>query len=242
MPHMRRYLPVVLIVVVVAIALAGRAARDHLGLELSPASIQRFVLGLGWKGPVLYLVLVTFRQFLLLPSAIILPVGGLCFGALSGTILGATGIIVSALLKFSLARGIRLVWVPRASGSRLHAFAERIKRAGPLVVGLATAHPIGPMAPTHWAAGFSGIPLATFAVAVLIGGPIRAGAYSLVGATLHDTSSPAFYLATALLLVVVLLPFGHPRFRRWMIGLGGPEPFDVSSNAAASVKVADPSE
>ena len=183
---MRRRLPLLLLAIVGTAFFLGFVVRGRIGIEFTPQSIFDFVDSLGWKGPVIFVALVTFRQFLLLPSALILPVGGLCFGAGLGTALGSAGIVISGCLKFSLARWLGRDWVRAQLGSRVEVFEQRVAAAGPLVVGLVTAHPMGPMSPVHWAAGLSSIPVLGFVLAVCIGGPIRAGAYSLLGSSLLD--------------------------------------------------------
>ncbi len=214
---MRRPLPLLLVGVVAIAFLLGFLARQRIGIEFTPQSILDWVSALGWKGPVIFVALVTFRQFLLLPSAVILPVGGLCFGAGLGTALGAAGITISACLKFSLARWLGRDWVRAQFGSRVEVLEQRVAAAGPFVVGLVTAHPMGPMSPVHWAAGLSSIPVLGFVLAVLVGGPIRAGAYSLLGSSLLDLGSPRFLAALAFLAAVVLLPLAHPRVRRRIV-------------------------
>jgi len=173
---MSRRLPVLLVAIVATAFLLGFLVRGNIGIEFTPQSIFDFVSALGWRGPVIFVALVTFRQFLLLPSALILPVGGLCFGAPLGTALGAAGIVISACLKFSLARWLGRDWVRAQLGSRVEVFEQRVAAAGPFVVGLVTAHPMGPMSPVHWAAGLASIPVLGFVLAVCIGGPVRAGA------------------------------------------------------------------
>src|SRR5690348_8328884 len=91
------------LVVLLSLSLvAGWAVRQQLGVELSTRSLQAVVTGMGWKAPALFLGLLTFRQFIFLPAIVILPVGGLCFGTTLGTVLGATGIVFSALITFTL--------------------------------------------------------------------------------------------------------------------------------------------
>jgi len=80
---MPRLSPALLVALVAGLFLAGFGLRSGLGIELNRDSIESAVATLGWKGPALYVGLVTFRQFLLLPSALVLPVGGVVFGALS---------------------------------------------------------------------------------------------------------------------------------------------------------------
>ena len=200
--------------VIVMALVVGRVVRSRIGLELSPESVLAWVGSLGWKAPGIYLVLVIFRQFLLLPAGILLPAGGLCFGALVGTGLGAAGILLSALMKFSIARRIGREWVEARIGRRWSSMRRGLDRGGPLVVGMVTAHPIGPMAWFHWAAGLSSIPFAGFAIAVAIGGALRAAAFSFLGSTLIDPGSSRFYFATGVLLAAILVPLVHPTLRR----------------------------
>ena len=80
---------------------AGRLLRSHLGLEMSSASIQAWVDHLGWTAPAIYLALVVFRHFLLIPSTVVIAAGGLCFGAATGAGLGALGIALCGLGQFA---------------------------------------------------------------------------------------------------------------------------------------------
>jgi uncharacterized membrane protein YdjX (TVP38/TMEM64 family) len=73
------------------------------------------------------------------------------------------------------------------------------------------------MSPVHWAAGLSSIPALAFGLAVCLGGPVRAGAYSLLGSTLLDFGSPRFLVASGVLAAVVLLPLVHPGIRRRLV-------------------------
>lgn len=214
MPRRQVLLLIGLIVVVFTI---GRLVRAELPIELSVQSIQAWVSTLSWKGPLLYLALMTFRQFLLLPSAILLPVAGLCFGALFGTALGGCGIFLSGLLKFGLARAVRRKWGGSEGSGNLQSLVARVNDAGPLIVGVVTAHPIGPMVPLHWAAGFSSIPVGQFIVALAAGGMIRAAAFAFLGSTLIDANPLPFYAACTALLAIILLPFAHGGLRRRLI-------------------------
>ncbi len=211
---MRRILPFVLLALVVGAVVLGRAARQEAGIEVSAASIQTWVSSLGWQAPALFVGLVTFRIFLLLPSWVVLSAGGLVFGAFLGTVLGGLGVLFSAAMGYGLARGIGRDWVRPRMQARLERHGQSLERVGPLLVGLVTAHPMGPMTAFHWAAGFATVPLLGFLMAVLLGGPLRAFIYSFFGSTLLELGSGEFYLATTLLVVVALLPFAHPGIRR----------------------------
>jgi uncharacterized membrane protein YdjX (TVP38/TMEM64 family) len=209
----RRLAPLLFLGLVAALVVGGRAVRASLGIELEPGSIQGAVAALGWKGPALFVGLVTFRQFLFLPSAVVLPAGGVVFGALEGTLLGALGIVLSAAMKYGLARALGREWLQARFGAAVAAFERHAEAAGPLIVGAATAHPLGPMAPVFWAAGFAAVPVVGFLAAVTLAAPVRAFAYSFFGSTLLDPGTPRFWVATILLLAVCLLPLAHRGFR-----------------------------
>ncbi|MEE9607929.1 MAG: VTT domain-containing protein [Myxococcota bacterium] len=215
---MRRALPFVLAVVLLVAFAAGGAARTRLAFDFSPESIQAYVRGLGMMGPLIYLALLTFRHFLLLPSVIVLTAGGLVFGAALGTLLGGAGITLTALMGYALARGIGGDWVRKRFGARYQRYEKRGKTASLMLAGLVTAHPIGPMTPFHWAAGFSSVAWLPFLLAVAVAAFVRAFSYALFGAALLEPGSQAFYVSTLLLVGLALLPLAHPAFRRRAFG------------------------
>jgi uncharacterized membrane protein YdjX (TVP38/TMEM64 family) len=201
------------------LALAARAGlefRASAGIELSPESLREYVRGLGPIAPLVFFGMVTFRSVLFLPSAVVLTAGGLLFGAPLGALLGGLGLLASALWCFLLARLMGREWVQSRIPARLRPLEERAESLGPPLIGLATAHPMGVMTPLYFAAGLSRIRLAPFLVACAIAGPFRSGLYAWFGAQLLDIGSPRFWLATAVLVAVSLLPLAHPAVRRWL--------------------------
>jgi uncharacterized membrane protein YdjX (TVP38/TMEM64 family) len=215
---MPRRVAVVLIALLGVSLCAAWSVRTLLGVDLSTQTLQAQVASMGWKAPALYLGLVTFRQFLFLPAIVILPVGGLCFGAAGGTLLGATGIVLSAVLTFAIARTLGGRWLHELFGPRYGWIERHLDRSGATVVGLVCAHPTGPMAAFFWGAGFSSMALLPFVFAVAAGGSFRALAYAFFGATLLAPGSPSFYVAVTLLALAAIAPFAHPGLRRRILG------------------------
>ncbi len=211
---MKRALPLLLLLLIAAAFAGGYVFRAEAGFEFSAASVQAWMAGLGVMGPLVFVALVTFRNFLLLPSMVVLTAGGLVFGASLGTALGTAGIVISALMKFGLARGIGRDWITRQRGERFRRLEEHAEGVGPWIVGAVTAYPTGPMTPFHYGAGLSSIPVLAFALAIGVSAPLRAAAYSFFGSTLLAPGSPEFYAATAVLVGFVVLPLLHPRLRR----------------------------
>jgi uncharacterized membrane protein YdjX (TVP38/TMEM64 family) len=209
----------VLIVAVVAVLLvAGHQLRGHLGLELSPEGVEAWVNDLGWYGPIIFVALLTFRSFVVLPSAIILSAGGLVFGVVLGTLLGSIGLMLSGLFQFGVARGVF-----RARGVRgdtATADRGRLIHAGAIGVGVVTAHPLGPMTPVHFGAGISTMSAATFVSAVALAAPVRSFGFSYFGTSLAEFGSAQFYIATGLLTSMIVLPLLHPRTRNRIFAPG----------------------
>jgi uncharacterized membrane protein YdjX (TVP38/TMEM64 family) len=214
---MTRRAPWVLLALIAALFLAGRAVRGQLGAEVGPESLRDWVQSLGLVAPLIYIGLVTFRQFLLIPSVLLLAVGGLVFGAALGTLLGGLGIVLSAVLGFTLARTLGREWLRVRLGHRLGALEKHTQRVGPLVVGLATAHPIGPMTAFHWGAGLASVAWLPFVAVVLVAGPVRAFLLSSLGASLEEPLSPRFWATSIGLAAVVLLPLAHPGLRKRLL-------------------------
>ena len=214
----RQRLPLLLLAFAGALLLVGVAVRTQLDFDFVPESVRSYVLGLGTMAKVVFVGLVIFRNFLLLPSMVLLTAGGLAFGATQGTLLGGAGILLSGMMKFGVARGIGREWVRERGGERFRRFEARLEAAGPSIVGLITAHPMGPMSPFHWAAGLTTIGWLPFAAVIAFAGLFRSFAYSYFGSTLLDLGSPEFFVATALLVAVALLPFAHRGLRERVFG------------------------
>jgi uncharacterized membrane protein YdjX (TVP38/TMEM64 family) len=203
-----------LLLLLAGLTLGTHALRTSLGIEFSITGVQDAVARLGLYGPPVFFGLVLLRQFLGLPSWLILPVGGLCFGTAMGTALGGAGLIVSGCLKFLVARRLGRAWVQRSFGEAFRRFEQRIDRLGPVVVGLSTAHPFGILAPFHWGAGLSSIRFAPFVAALLVGAPVRAFAFSAFGAAIVDPSTAEFRTLCLGLGCLAVVPLLIPAVRR----------------------------
>lgn len=202
----------------IAVALwVAQLLRRQLGIEWSVESIQAAARSLGvwaWLG---FVLLAVFRQLLALPSVLVLTAAGLLFGAGLGTLLGGIGMALNACALFATARWMGRDWVLPRIHQRWPGFEARAQSAGPPFIALMTGHPMGVLTPFQLAAGVTGISWPAFLAAVLPTAPIRAACYSLLGAHLLDPGSLGFWLATALLAAVALLPLAHPRVRQRLL-------------------------
>ena len=120
-----------------------------------------------------------------------------------------------------MARGVAGDWLRRRLGRAARRIERPLQRAGPLLVGIATAHPAGPMTLLHWGAGLSGVRVMPFLIALAAGGLVRSFVYSFFGSTLLDFGSARFLLATGIFAAAVLVPLAHPGLRRQLLGIHG---------------------
>jgi uncharacterized membrane protein YdjX (TVP38/TMEM64 family) len=127
--------------------------------------------------------------------------------------------VVSGCLKFGLARWLGREWLRARFGERFERLERRIDRLGPVVIGLSTAHPLGVLAPFHWGAGLSSIRFTSFVVALVLGAPVRAFAFSSFGAALTDPATTEFFVVS-LALGALMLPLAHPAVRRRLFAAG----------------------
>jgi len=214
-------LPVLLALLLLAAFAGGSELRAQLGFSFSLeglTELRQWVEGLGWLGIAVFVGLVTFRLFLLLPSHVVLILGGLVFGAVGGAVWGALGLVLSAFLQFFAARLLGDDWVRPRLEERHAALEDRIRRLGPAPVFAVTAHPAGPMTPINLAAGLVSLPIWEFALAVVLAAPLRAGLYSVLGTSILSWGPVASVAISLGLVVLVFVPLMIPGIRSWVLG------------------------
>jgi len=202
---------------VVALAVAGGLVlRSRLGLELDPERLREQVEALGPLAPVLFVAALSLRFVLLIPSALLLTMGGAIFGVTMGTLYGALGLTLMGLLQFLMvqlagAEALRARVPPRFAGALRAARSWR----GAATLAVVSAYPVGPQTPVQLAAALAGMGLVTFLASVGAGAMLRAGLFSWFGSSLLEGERAL--LASGAILVVVTLPFIHPRSRKTLL-------------------------
>lgn len=208
--------------VLVGLVVVGQVVRSESGVGLDADSLHAFVERQRWLAPVIFVLLVTIRQFVLVPSALLLGAGGMLFGPVLGSALGALGMFLSTLCTFGFARGFAGEAMRTSLAERYPRIAENTESSGPLIVFLTIAYPIGVMTPVILAAAFSSMRVGPVLLAGGLGGAVRATTFAVWGATLPEAGSSEFWAMTALVLAATLLPLAHPGFRRLLRGGADP--------------------
>jgi len=205
--------------IVVVVLFAGLLwLRGESGVELSAESLRDTVARLGAWAPLVYVLVVAFRVPLGAPSQLVLVGGGLLFGTLAGTIYGALGLVLSALVLFGGAG-----WAGHESVvARLPARFQPLldiasSRAGAAFVAVGTGYPFGPVTMYHIAAGLTRMSFATFALAVTLGSAVRSLTYTYFGSSAVSGSLGHILQALLLFSLVLLIPLLFRRPRSWIM-------------------------
>jgi uncharacterized membrane protein YdjX (TVP38/TMEM64 family) len=203
--------------IVLALIAAGVFARSALGIEWNAESVRQVVNDLGLWGPAILVLLLTLRQVLLIPSQILLIAGGLCFGAVAGTLYGAVGLALSGSMVFALTRWLGNDYVISRIPERLRwALQASAGRTGALFVFVGTGYPVGPVTAFHAGAALTGMTFLVFLAVVAAGSLVRSATFTFFGSTLVEGAASQLFLAAAVVVVVSLLPALHPRTRAWV--------------------------
>lgn len=223
-------------IVALAVILLGSQLRTSLGIDLDVESVRDFAESLGPLGPLLFIGVVAGRSLLALPSQVVLIAAGLCFGTVVGTLVGATGLMLSGLGIFLGVRYAGRQEVEKRIGGRFGRILEASgQRAGAVALALGSGYPISPLSPIHAAAGLTPMSIGVFVLSAFCGGLLRASIFSYFGNAITDSNRAGFVYATVAMLSILALPFCFERGRTWLkivFGLGeaaGPQVATVTA-------------
>lgn len=198
----------------VAVTAAASWARSAYGIEWSPAALREFVQRAGLWGPLVFILLISLRPILVIPSQLFLISAGICFGTFAGALYAAAGITLGGVFAFGLTRWIGRDAVLTRMPSGLRTTLENGSRMPSLaILFLGTAYPVGPIIWFAVGAALTGIALPSFIVTVFVGGFVRAVTYAFFGSSLVDAEVHEVLLGGAVIGAVAMLPLLHPRLR-----------------------------
>ena len=174
-----------------------------------PGEFLEVARSLGAGSVLIFVLLGLIRPLTLLPSSIYVVTAGALFGTVLGTAAAVTGQIGGAILVFFLSRrlgrdGMRTLLGNRLAGTRLG--------SGFTAVLFGRLMPIFPGDAVSIAAGISGMKLRPYLSASLLGIGLSAVLFAFLGDALSNRSGSAIWLASALLVIMVVLSLAWRRF------------------------------
>lgn len=200
--------------------IVGRAAASHYGWEMSSESLddfQSWISSLGWMGPAAFLLLVISRLFLGLSSHVVLTLGGLAFGVVGGTAWGGLGLTLSGCFHYFLASYVGSDWISEQLGGRREYWERLIDKGGVPALFIINVHPLGPQSLMTLAAGAVRFNFGKFLATMVLGTPIRASLYAVMGGTILILSMGQILLLMVAIILFTVVPLFLPRTRRWLL-------------------------
>ena len=220
---MRRWLPLCTFIgALITLLMVGRLLADYFGIELTLDSVHDFrdwIDSIGWWGPLAYVVLVVIRLFLGLSTHVVLTLGGVAFGLTEAIIWGGVGLTLSGVVQYGLGYYLGSDWVTKRLGNKNERMQRILSRSGVPALFLITVHPLGPQSPMTIVAGAVRFQFTKFVMTMMVASPIRASIYALLGGAMLEFDLWLIAQITAGCVVVMILPFAHPKTRRTLLGL-----------------------
>jgi uncharacterized membrane protein YdjX (TVP38/TMEM64 family) len=172
--------------------------------HVSAQRVRDWVDGYGIAGPLVFISVSAALTPALFPGPLLAGASGLLFGTWLGTPISIVSATLGACLAFALSRWIARDAVEEIQGARLRALRAFIGRRGFLSVLYARIVPGVPYNLVNYAAGLTPIALRSFAGATALGCAPRAFAYTALGGSLDDITSPEAIAAFAVLIVMAI--------------------------------------
>lgn len=207
---MRGRLIILLLGLVAAIAI-GRWLASSLGLD--PERIHATIASYGAWAPVLYVVILTSRHLIALPSSLALTIGGGLFPVETATIAGTIGLFLSAMIDFWVFRVVKPKRLLDRLAERSGGAARIAERSTPLVLIVATAVPPLPQTMTYFAAAMTDVSYGRFAAIVGPCGVPRAFVLALLGSGIVSGNIAVTALAIGAVLLACALAMASPTLR-----------------------------
>ena len=169
--------------------------------SLSADAVRDRIDALGAAGPLLFIPISACLTVALFPGPLLAGASGLLFGTALGTPVSIASATLGATLAFSLSRWWAHDAVQEIAGPRLNALRAWVGRRGFWSVLYARIAPGVPYSLVNYAAGLTPILLRSFVAATAIGVAPRAFAYTALGGSLGDLTSPEAIVAVVVLVL-----------------------------------------
>lgn len=216
MGEQRSVLAVVRLAVLVLAVLAAGLVFG--ALEVVPvAEVRRVVEAAGPLAPVAYAAAGALLGAVLVPGPVLAGGSGLLFGPVVGTVVTLASALGTAVLALLLGRAAGREGARAVLGAERAVRADAlVRRRGLLAVAVQRLAPGVPDAPATYAFGALGVALWQVVGGTLVGSAPRAFAYTALGASLDDPTSPLAVAGLVTWLVVAVV--GAELGRRWWTG------------------------
>jgi uncharacterized membrane protein YdjX (TVP38/TMEM64 family) len=159
--------------------------------------------GLGGLAVAAYVPLFVVANLIIM-WPILAGAGGLLFGTAAGTPLALAGVTLAALTQMGIARFLSGEHAGRLLPRRTRAIEEFLTRNGAVAVMESRIVPLLPWGFVNYSAGLTRLRFRDMAAGTVVGGAPKVFAYTALGGSLTDLTSPEAIVAVALLVVLAV--------------------------------------
>lgn len=159
--------------------------------------------GLGGWVLVAYVPLFVIAN-LLIAWPILAGAGGLLFGTAAGTPLALAGVTLAALAQMAIARLLAGEHVGMLLPRRMRVIEELLSRQGAVAVMESRIVPLLPWGAVNYSAGVTRLRFRDMAAGTVVGAAPKVFAYTALGGSLTDLTSPQAIVAVCLLVILAL--------------------------------------
>lgn len=199
-------LAVVLVAGATAAIVVGGPSRD---------GIEDAVRSAGMAAPLLYVGLYVALTVVLVPGTLLTAAGGVLFGVVWGTALTVVSATVAATICFLIGRRLGREQVEQIAGRRVGRLDEWVGRNGFMAVLYVRLIPLVPFNALNYVAGVSSVDLRSYVAGTALGIIPGTFAYTALGGSFDEPTSPEFLAAVALIVVLaVAAPLAQRAARR----------------------------
>ncbi|MBM7614712.1 putative membrane protein YdjX (TVP38/TMEM64 family) [Alkaliphilus hydrothermalis] len=155
----------------------------------------------------------SIRPFILIPSALLLVLGGIIFGTIMGTILCIIGILISSSLCFFLASRFEGIFAKLLKGKYLNRLEKLKDKEVIRTLFMMRVTPGFPFDPISYGAGLTGISFYDFFIGTFLGSLPKVFLYSLLGDGIKDFFSYRTMAVFIILVLFALAPIFYQRYK-----------------------------
>jgi uncharacterized membrane protein YdjX (TVP38/TMEM64 family) len=182
----------------VAIVFGVLAATGNLP---SAQEVRDFGNSLGPAAPFLYVPLFVLANFII-AWVILAGAAGLLFGTAAGTPLALAGVTLAALAQMAVSRGLAGEHRGKLLPPRTKRIENFLTENGAVAVMESRIVPVLPYGLVNYSAGLTHLRYRDMALGTVIGAAPKVFAYTALGGSLHDLTSPEAITAIALLVIL----------------------------------------
>lgn len=176
--------------------------QSNIGTDMIVEVVEAF----GNYGEFAYILLISLRPLLLIPSPAVFIIGGVIFGTLKGSIFNLIGMLINAVLCYMLAYRFKGLFYKIVGEKYLRRFENIGRNEEVRTLFMMRVTPAFPFDPISYASGLVGIPIKNFIAGTVLGSAPKVILYTYLG----DGIENIFSLRTLAVLIFLLCLAGAP--------------------------------